>query len=86
MSSNESQNSDRAARVVTRNIHHVAVDGEGSATIVEFHCDGECHRLLITVKGRSVSAQWIEPGPVNRVPFDTGSGEDDDSPSFTDRD
>ena len=65
MISKEPYSADQGASVVTRDIHHVVVDGEGSATIVEFHCDGECHQLLIMVKGTSVSAQWIEAGTLN---------------------
>jgi hypothetical protein len=45
---------------IRREIHHIAIDGEGSATIVEFHCDGECYRLLVTIKGSAVSARWLD--------------------------
>jgi hypothetical protein len=67
MVSRESERSDDTASAVTRKIYHVAVDGEGSATIVEFHCEGECYRLLIRVKGTSVTAEWIEDSVADRL-------------------
>jgi hypothetical protein len=66
MLSEDSDHYDDTASAVKRKIYHVAVDGEGSATIVEFHCEGEIYRLLIRVKGTSVTAEWLEADAVDR--------------------
>jgi len=60
MEPQEQDSADSQDGPIKREIHHIAIDGEGSATVVEFHCDGECYRLLVTIKGSVVSARWLD--------------------------
>ena len=59
---------------MTRQIHRVVIEGEGSATVVEFQCDGESYWLLIEMKGKKVSARWLEDEEVANL------RRDDDKP------
>jgi hypothetical protein len=58
----------------TRQIHRVVIEGKGSATVVEFQCDGESYWLLIEMNGKSASARWLEPDEVKGLKRDE-SGE-----------
>ncbi len=61
---------------MTRQIHRVVIEGEGSATVVEFQCDGESYWMLIEMKGKDVSARWLEEEEVRSLRRDDGESGD----------
>lgn len=60
---------------MTRQIHRVVIEGEGSATVVEFQCDGESYWLMIEMKGKEVSARWLEEDEVRNLRRDDDVGD-----------
>jgi len=61
---------------MTRQIHRVVIEGEGSATVVEFQCDGESYWMMIEMKGKDVSARWLEADEVSKLRRDDGKSGD----------
>ncbi len=70
---------------MTRQIHRVVIEGEGSATVVEFQCDGESYWLMIEMKGKEVSARWLEEDEINKLRRDDGKSGDIDIPPLSRR-
>ena len=76
MDQEEPDNIESKVDAMTRQIHRVVIEGEGSATVVEFQCDGESYWLMIEMKGKEVSARWLEQNEVDHLRRNDGKSGD----------
>jgi hypothetical protein len=82
MAQEEPDNSESKVDAMTRQIHRVVIEGEGSATVVEFQSEGESYWLLIEMKGKSVTARWLEQNELDHFRRDDGKPGDINIPPF----
>jgi hypothetical protein len=74
MTQEEPDKSESKVDSMTRQIHRVVIEGEGSATVVEFQCERESYWLLIEMKGKSASARWLQQDELGHLRLADGSG------------
>lgn len=85
MAERESDKPESKLDAMTRQIHRVVIEGEGSATVVEFQCAGESYWLLIEMKGKKVEARWLEDVDVANLLRDDDTAGDIDIPPKSQR-